>query len=196
MNTSISLPLTHFYNETYLKGTLEDLEQLKQEKEAELDRMKSIQIGNTDCSCRTITATSIRCEGNDVCICAEYPDDLCETCYALYEELTLTLYGVDPELAIPILHEYLHLINCAIYAKKHEFHILTDDELQTLIYDNYQEGSYLNRCETSFLWSDEGFPSGFGNRLAENEEECDALDFEHDRRKHLANLQEKPIEPA
>jgi hypothetical protein len=106
------------------------------------------------------------------------------------------LYGVDPELAIPILHEYLHLINCAIYAKKHEFHTLTDDELQTLIVDNYQEGRYMSRCETSFLSSDDGFPSGFGDRLAENEEECDALDFEHDRRKHLANLQAKTIEAA
>ena len=79
------------------------------------------------------------------------------------------------------------MIRAAILVKQNGYDKLTDMELLAEVESAHKYRKYLQRSETDFDWRGEEVPQGLLDAVSENDDICDALDFEIERRKQTEN---------
>lgn len=83
------------------------------------------------------------------------------------------------------------MIQAAILVKKNGYDKLTDMELLAEAESAHNYRKYLRRSETDFDWRGEEVPQGLLDAVSENDDLCDALDFEIKRRKQTDDKQKE-----
>lgn len=113
-------------------------------------------------------------------------EHMCEKCQKTFGDFPSHWIGAGysrydhyhPRLLLETANYQERLLERAIVSKQEDYMSLSNEELETVKQEIYDESRYLRRSETDFQWRNEDVPQGLLDAIDRNDEKMEAIDFE------------------
>ena len=193
INTSIFFKMSLTFKDwNYIKEYPSlSLEQLQKAYEIKKNDISYIQfrLERFNCSCLPEDPLILLHETDDGSLTAQFPRlsrpscSSCEKCFAPFpSHLVGAGYSwIDhyhPYLLLKMAEHAHECLEKAIFCKKEQYDLLTNEKLEELLKETFIYSRYLDKTQTDFLWSNEDSPEGLGSEMNTTEKEIEALEFE------------------